>query len=195
MGLRQRAGYISVADYLAGEREGPVKHEYIDGMAYVKMGANSQHNRITINFIKYLDEHLEGRRGEVYAVSMKVRVSPTVYYYPDVVVACDPPGGDEYTSQQPILIIEVLSPSTAKTDRREKLGNYRNIPGLLEYVMVAQGRVRIEVWRRRANEEWEIEFLTQTDDTLELESVGLSLSVAQVYRNVILDTEPSPEDE
>ena len=61
--------------------------------------------------------------------------------------------------------------------------------------MVAQGRVHIEVWRRRANEEWEIEFLTQTDDTLELASVGLSLGVSQVYRNVLLDTEPPPEDE
>jgi Uma2 family endonuclease len=194
MGLRQPATYISVEDYLAGEKDSPVRHEYVDGYVYAMAGTSKRHNRIAINFTKRLDDHLENSRCEVYMADLKVYVSPTVYYYPDVVVACDPPDGDEYTSQQPILIIEVLSSATAKTDRREKLHNYRRIPGLLEYVMVAQDRVRIEAWRRRAGDEWEIEFLTRLDDALELESVGLSVGVAQVYRNVRLDTAPAPEE-
>lgn len=194
MGLRKIATYISVEDYLTGEKDSPVKHEYVDGYIYAMAGASKRHNRIAINLTRRLDEHLEGQSCEVFIGDMKVYVSPTIYYYPDVVVACDPPDGDEYTSHQPILIIEVLSASTAKTDRREKLRNYRNLPGLLEYVMVAQDRVRIETWRRREGDEWEIEFLTRLDDTLELESVGLSVSVAQVYRNVRLDEVLGPEE-
>jgi Uma2 family endonuclease len=115
---------------------------------------------------------------------MKVIVDPLVYYYPDVVVACDPPGGDPYVRAQPHLIIEVVSPSTERIDRHEKLFAYRRVPSLLEYVLVLQDRMQVEVYRLQRDEEWTREIFAQPEEHVHFASVGFTLSVSDIYRNV-----------
>jgi len=109
-----------------------------------------------------------------------------IYYYPDVVVTCDPPGGDPYLRTQPRLIVEVLSPTTERIDRHEKLLAYRNVPSLQEYVLVSQDEMRIELHRRQDDGQWALEIFTQPEESFILTSVDLRLTVGDVYRNVRL---------
>jgi len=149
-------------------------------------GASDRHNRIAINFTGRLDEQVGDGPCEVFMADMKVWVSETVFYYPDVVVACDGPGADPYYRKQPRLIIEVSSPGTERIDRSEKLLAYKRVKSLKEYVIVSQDRVHIEVFRRRRGDRWNWDVLTELGDELRLESVGLTLTVADIYRRVKL---------
>ena len=179
--------YLSVADYLAGERDADVRHEYVDGQIYAMAGASDRHNRIAGNFFVRLSLHLDGGECEPFISDMKVKVDPALYYYPDVVVTCDPPGGDRYTRSEPRLIVEVLSPSTERVDRTEKLHAYRRVESLREYVLVSQDMTLVELHRRGEGGEWTVEVFTGLEEQITLDSVGLSLSLSDVYRNVRFD--------
>lgn len=179
--------YLSVADYLAGERDADVRHEYVDGQVYAMAGASDRHNRIAGNFFVRLSLHLDGSECEPFMSDMKVKVDPVLYYYPDVVVTGDAPGGDAYFRTEPRLIIEVISPSTERVDRTEKLHAYRRIESLQEYVLVSQDATAVELHRRGADDVWTHIILTEPDEQLTLASVGLTLSLSDVYRNVRFD--------
>jgi Uma2 family endonuclease len=116
---------------------------------------------------------------------MKVKVSPEVFYYPDVVVTCDAVGADAYFREEPRLIVEVISPSTERIDRHEKMMAYKSVPSLHEYVLVSQEEMRVEVYRRKGTE-WDAQIFTAAEEQLQLASVELSLSVGEIYRNVRL---------
>jgi Uma2 family endonuclease len=184
MSVPRKRQRLSVAEYLEAEKDSPVRHEYVDGQIFAMAGASDRHNRIAGTFYNRLDDHLGDGPCEPFISDMKVWVSETVYYYPDVVVACDGPGADEYYRQQPRLIIEVSSPSTERIDRSEKLLAYKQVKSLKEYVIVSQGRVHVEVFRRGRGDRWSWEMLTELSDELRLESVGLTLTLAEVYRRV-----------
>ena len=180
----QRQPRLTPEEYLALERTAEYKSEYVAGEIFAMAGASDRHNRISINLTSRLDNKLGDGRCEVFMADMKVWVSETVYYYPDVVVACDGPGADEYYRKQPRLIIEVSSPGTERIDRSEKLLAYKQVKSLKEYVIVSQVRVQIEVFRRGRGDRWSPQVLTDLNDELRLESVGLTLMVAAVYRRV-----------
>ncbi|HKS28200.1 MAG TPA: Uma2 family endonuclease [Pyrinomonadaceae bacterium] len=187
MSRRKAKAYISVEEYLAGERESPVRHEYVAGEVYALAGASDRHNRIALNVASRLNEFVS-EPCETFMSDMKIRVSPEVFYYPDVVVACDGAGADAYFRAEPRLIIEVISPSTERIDRHEKMAAYKSVASLEEYVLASQDEMRVEVYRRTGGE-WEVSVFTGAEDELEFSSVALSLSVAEIYRNVRL-----PED-
>ncbi|MDQ3686425.1 MAG: Uma2 family endonuclease [Acidobacteriota bacterium] len=192
MSLRKTKPYLSVADYLAGECESDVRHEYVDGQVYAMAGASDRHNRIAGNFYVRLSLHLDGTPCEPFMSDMKIKVDPVLYYYPDVVVTCDGQGGDRYTRSEPRLIVEVLSASTERVDRTEKLHAYKSVESLQEYVLVSQDALHIEFHRRAEGGEWTREVLSEPDDRLALASVNLTLELRDVYRNVRFDE--APED-
>ncbi|MGB9178520.1 MAG: Uma2 family endonuclease [Pyrinomonadaceae bacterium] len=177
---------LSVADYLAGERDGTVRHEYVSGQAYAMAGASARHNRIALNIAGRLNDHLAGDECEAFMADMKIRVAPDLFYYPDVVVTCDALGGDAYFRIAPRLIIEVLSPTTERTDRHEKLAAYKNCPSVQEYALVSQDRMMIEL-HRRSGDDWQIEIYTDADEQCAFESVGLKMNLTDIYRNVRFD--------
>jgi Uma2 family endonuclease len=176
--------YTSVAEYLASEKDSPVRHEYVDGQMYAMAGASDRHNRIALNLASRLNDHLNGGPCEVFIADMKVIVDPVVYYYPDVVVTCDPLGGDPYVRTQPHLIIEVVSPSTERIDRHEKLFAYRRVSSVQEYVLVLQDRMQVEVYRRQSEDEWSREIFIQSEEHVHFAAVGFTMSVGDIYRNV-----------
>jgi Uma2 family endonuclease len=181
---------LSVAEYLEGERDGAVRHEYVAGQAYAMAGASARHNRIAGNIFARLSDHLDGEECEPFISDMKLRVAPDLFYYPDVFVACDPPGGDPYFRTDPRLVVEVLSPTTERADRHEKLAAYKNCVGLVEYALVSQDRMLVELHRRGDDGEWRTEVFTQPDDRCAFDSVGLKLTLADIYRNVRFDETP-----
>jgi len=186
MSAHKKPQLVSVAEYLEAEKDCAVRHEYIDGQIYAMAGASDRDNRIAGNFYNRLDDHLGDGPCEPFISDMKVWVSESVFYYPDVVVACDGPGADAYYRKQPRLIIEVSSPGTERIDRSEKLLAYKRVKSLKEYVIASQDRILIEVFRRQRGGRWSWEVLTELTDQLRLESLGLTLTAAQIYRRVKL---------
>jgi Uma2 family endonuclease len=150
--------HISVEDYLSGEQLSDVKHEYIAGQVYAMAGASWAHNRISGRVYAKLESHLTGHLCTPFIGDMKVRLmikQQDLFYYPDVVVACDPRDNGGYFLSHPKLIIEVLSESTERLDRTEKMANYLTLPSLEEYVLIAQDKPEVTIFRRRTN--WEAE--------------------------------------
>lgn len=184
MALPKHKLYITLEEYIEGEKESNVKHEYVDGQVYAMAGASDKHNRISLNIAARLNNRLSGNRCETFVSDMKVVIEEILSYYPDVMVTCDDPIPDAYYRTEPCLIIEVLSPSSERIDRYEKLTNYRRIETLQEYVLVAQERMQVEVYRRQANNQWTHEVFTEVEDEVRFDSVGLSMSLADIYRNV-----------
>jgi Uma2 family endonuclease len=171
---------ISEADYLEGELHSNIKHEYIDGVIYAMSGAKVNHNQLTGTIFRKFGNHLEGNPCRPFTSDMKIKID-NKYFYPDVLVDCsDLRGGDSHT-ESPIIIVEVLSKSTRRTDQTIKRTAYLQIPTLLEYVLIEQDIVDIEVVRK--SEGWQSKhyFL---GDNVSFDSVGLTLSVEEIYDRV-----------
>lgn len=178
MPIAKKINFVSEQDYLEGEKISDIKHEYMDGDVYAMSEAHANHNRISLNFATALSAHLKGKPCQPYMSDMKVKIDRN-YFYPDVLVDCSDVDG--YFTETPILIIEVLSKSTRKMDETTKRLLYLQIPTLLEYILVEQDIVRIEVARR--SEGWQ-PMRYFLGDEIVLESVGLTLQVEDIYERV-----------
>ena len=192
MGLAQKIiERMTIEEYLEGEKSSQIKHELLDGVVHAMAGASDRHNRISGNIFTQFDAHLADDTCEPFIADMKVWVSPATFYYPDVLVACDDDPADPYYRKHPRIIVEVTSPSTEQIDRTEKLSAYKQLKSLKEYVIVSQDVIRIDVYRRMRSNRWEWELLSTLSEDLRLESVGLTLKLAQIYRRVKLPP-PTP---
>ena len=172
--------FLSVDAYLEGELESQVRHEYVDGEIYAMVGASDRHGLITLNLAGYLSQRLPDR-CQVFSSDMKVRLRAAereIFYYPDVLVSCDPRDREPYYRQYPCLVIEVLSPHTARLDRFEKFMFYRNLDSLEEYLLVSQEYRQVEVFRR--SEQWGATCYTKGE--VPLQSVDLVVTIDEIYR-------------
>ena len=125
-----KSASLSVEDYLAGEPASEVRHEYLGGVVYAMAGASIEHNIISGNIYSSLRSHLRGKPCGAFMADVKLRlefVSDDVFYYPDVMVACDPRDTDKFYKRFPKVLIEVMSESTERIDRREKRWSYQQI--------------------------------------------------------------------
>jgi Uma2 family endonuclease len=177
---------IGVDEYLAGEEKSPVRHEYLDGYVRAMAGETTSHNEIALNLAAALREKTRGGPCRTFMEGVKVyplAKSLSLFYYPDVMVACDPREKDLRFRRYPKLLIEVSSPSTEQTDRSEKLLAYLQNETLEEYIIVVQERPEVSVYRR--SNDWHREDISGLETTLELRSVGLSLTLAEVYAGVL----------
>jgi Uma2 family endonuclease len=178
----QRSGtYISVEDYLNGEQEGQVRHEYVDGEVYAMVGASDQHALIAGNLFTVFNMRLP-EHCQPFISDMKVHIrvdEKDIFYYPDILVSCDQRDRETYYRERPCLIIEVLSPSTARLDRFEKLMFYRHLETLEEYVLVSQDFRLVEVFRRSGN--WQAT-LYRKHDLVTFQAVGVEVGMDQIYR-------------
>ena len=171
---------LSPEEYLAMESSSAVKHEYVAGYIYAMSGASDTHNIITGNLYMELRNHLRGTPCRTYMADMKARINPAnCFYYPDILVSCEKPE-NPYYREQPILVIEVLSPSTAQQDRGEKWRDYQTLPSLKEYVLVSQDSMDARVFRRDEAGQWRQAVYTD-GMVIPLASVGLEIPIEQVY--------------
>jgi len=146
---------MTVAEYLEMERKSEVRHEYLDGEIYAMSGASKRHNRIGNNLNRHLDPHLRGGPCQVFTFEVEVYIEElNTFYYPDVVVSCDPADNDEYFVRSPVLIVGVESPTTSTIDRREKLLAYRKLSSLREYVILAQDNISATLFRLSEEGSW-----------------------------------------
>jgi len=185
MPATQKVVSLNVEEYLTGELKSRDRHEYVGGLVYAMTGASEDHNLISLNLAFALRTHLRGGRCKVNVADVKVRLQISeedVFYYPDVMVACDPRDTDPYFKRFPQVLVEVLSPQTEQTDRREKFLSYIQIETLQEYLMVAQDRMEVTVFRRASK--WQAEVIRQPEELLRLPSLEFTLPLNAVYEGV-----------
>lgn len=171
---------ISEEEYLQGELVSDVKHELIDGEVYAMAGGSKNHERIAGNVFAGLHAHLQNSPCEPFSTEVKVKVGGN-FFYPDAMVVCDDPTDNEYYTESPTILVEVLSKSTRRTDETIKRMAYQSIPSLQEFILIEQDFVDIEVCRR--NEGWLPRHYFLGDQFV-LESIGISMSVEDIYHRV-----------
>jgi Uma2 family endonuclease len=185
--------FISVADYLAGERISQVKHEYFAGQVFAMAGASERHNLAAMNVGASLHSQLRKRSCTVYPSDMRVKISATgLYTYPDVIVVCGTPRFEDNhrdTLLNPTLVVEVLSPSTESYDRGKKFQHYRTVDSISEVLLIAQNVVHVEHYVRQPGERWVLTEADQLDAVLRLPSIQCDLALADIYEKVTLDAE------
>lgn len=180
MALSNKKRTISEQEYLNGELVSEIKHEYINGQVYAMAGAEINHNRITMNLVRQFGNHLENTPCEPFSSDMKLKVANN-FFYPDLMVVCDEQNQNEYYTESPIILVEVLSKSTRKTDQTLKRLAYQNLPSLREYVLIEPDFVDVEVCRREKYWQSEHYFL---DDEVYFAAIDLYLSVEAIYARV-----------
>ena len=174
------------AAYITQERKALHKSEYLNGQIFAMSGASRAHSLITGNIFNSLYNQLVASDCEVHSSDMRVQPSPIAYFYPDVVVACGEPRFEDDvfdTLLNPIVIVEVLSPSTAAYDRGEKFEHYQQLTSLRDYILVSQHRFCVEhYWRQ--NRQWKNTEFREPEDVLPLTSIGCQIPLRDIYRRV-----------
>ncbi len=175
---------MTEADYLASEPDSEIRREYINGRICAMAGGSANHNILSGNIFGEFRNHLKGTPCVTFMSDIKVPLKVAVgtnYVYPDVLVDCSKIEGKNYFSSTPLIIVEVLSKSTRKRDLTTKLLCYINLPSLLEYVVIEQDFVQIQVFRKSSDWKDSFYFL---GDTITFESIDLTLTVAEIYDRV-----------
>lgn len=186
MGIPESRKLISVDEYIAGEQLSEIRHEYIGGQVYAMSGGSESHNAICLNIASAIREHLRGKSCKAFMADMKLRLSiaeDDIFYYPDVFVTCDPTDNEAYFKVRPSLIVEVLSPSTERLDRREKFLSYIRLSSLQEYVLVEQEKMHVTLFQQKNN--WKPENLLEPQSVLSLSSIDFSMKLANIYEDVL----------
>ena len=173
---------VSVDEYLDGEKISEVRHEYVAGQVYAMAGASKNHERVSGRLFARIMAHIDGGRCEVFKSDMKVFVKVLhneAFYYPDVVVGCDPDDNDTHFLNSPKLIIEVLS-EDEKRDRIEKFLIYQSIDSLEEYAVISQNPKRPEISIFRKSEGWTPGY-KHTEGEYTLASIDFTGRVEDLY--------------
>ena len=180
--------------YLQFEDDHPNKHEYIDGEIYAMAGTTDSHNTIALNLAVLIRSHLRGSNCRIYFAGIKARLEErNCFYYPDLLVTCDPRDTETPTYKRfPKLIVEVLSDSTESFDRGTKFSDYQTLDSLEEYILVNSYRQQVEVYARSESFGWQYQNNTLSHPTFTLASIDLKLTLADVYEDVTLETAPAP---
>jgi Uma2 family endonuclease len=174
---------LTVEEYLQLEESATVRHEYVGGEIFAMVGAAKRHNRIVGNIFARFWGVARGGDCLVYSEGVKLRVAEDVIYYPDVMVACGPEGEDPLVEDDPCLVVEVVSPRTETTDRREKLAAYKRMPGLRAYLIVAQDRTWVEHHLRGEDNVWHRGDLVD-DGRFSVPCPDTTLTLAEIYEGL-----------
>lgn len=189
--------FITEEMYLEQERSSTTKHEYYDGNIYLMAGASEQHNLIALNIAATLHALLRGKGCRTYPSDMRLKVIKTgLNTYPDFTIVC---GQSQFTDPikrdtliNPIVIIEILSPSTERYDRGMKFQHYRTIPSFQEYILVSQDKYHIERFIRQENNEWVLSEAVGLEAVMPIASVQGALTLQDVYEQVAVVPEVVP---
>lgn len=178
---------MTAAAYLAMERIAPTKHELWDGEVFAMAGASLVHNLLVGNLARTLGNLLLDGPCIVLPSDMKVHVPATDgYVYPDLSVVCGEPelvGDQGDVIANPRVVVEVLSDSTERFDRGEKFAGYRSLPSVMDYLLVAQGRMRVEQYERQADGTWLLR-VHGGGAQLRLGGIEGSIGIDEIYRKV-----------
>lgn len=176
--------------YLEKERSSEIKHEFLNGKIRKIHESSSNHNIIASNFISTIEQIIEEKElpFEIMSSDQKIYI-PELHQvlYPDALIVYQKP---EFWNQRkdvllnPLLIVEILSPSTESYDRSTKFMSYKHIPSFKEYVMVSQEKPEIETWHREETHLWRETVCSEREGFLAIKSMGIIVSVEKIYKNI-----------
>ena len=178
---------LTEEQYLAIERAAEYKSEFLDGVMYAMSGGSLRHSGLASNLIGELHAKLQGSQCQVFTSDLRVRVSNRMYAYPDVSAVCAKPllaDDQKDVLLNPIVIIEVLSPSTEQYDRGVKFHLYRTIESLQEYILVDQDKIMVEQYTRGDEGTWILRDHRNPDDELKMDSIHAVLPLRRIYDGV-----------
>lgn len=195
---------LSEQEYLALENASITKNELVGGVVHAMAGASDAHNTLAGNLFAACHGARRSGPCRPFMSDMRLRLEGGhTYYYPDVMVVCKPEDKDPSFKSQPCMLAEVLSPSTAGIDRREKLIAYKQLPSLREYLIISQDKAQVEhhvrindspnndqndnpgiVNKHSNNSNWELR-IVGPGDSLELLCLPLTLSMDELYASVV----------
>ena len=175
--------------YLALEETAEGKHEYYQGRVFAMTGGTFNHAYISGNIYVVFKVKLRGKPCQPMNSDMRIHTPSGLDTYPDVSAYCDHPEliDNQQTLLNPVLIVEVLSLSTRNYDKGDKFTLYRAIPSLQDYVLVESEKVWVEHFRRTDNDEWILHEYRQLADTLPLNSIAETLTLTEIYQDVVLE--------
>lgn len=174
--------FMTWEEYLAFEEQSPYRHEYINGTVYAMSGASLAHNEIAQALVVAFRSHLRGGPCKPFFLEAKLEIRTgrdNIMYYPDAMVSCRPEDRTDQIVRNPKLVVEILSKSRQHIDRREKAMTYQRVEAIEEYVLIAQNQPRAIVHRRA--QEWRPMVYAGMDARIEFHSIGLEVSLAQIY--------------
>ena len=185
--------YYSPEEYLELETAAEYKSEYRDGLIIPMAGGTPNHNQIAVNLSAALNFALKGQPYRVFTSDLRLWIPQArLYTYPDVIVVSGQLQFAESrrdTITNPLIIVEVLSESTANYDRGEKFRFYRTIPTLQEYILISQSEMHVEQFAKTADNKWILSEDDQENSILTLNSIQFQISLRDIYDKVEFDTE------
>lgn len=184
----QTGDRMTLNDYL--RLDAPTKYEYQDGAVRLMAGGSKEHDDIAFNIRAALKQLFTSGPCFVQGSDMRVQISQGTYFFPDVTVSCDVADRRRGNTliRSPRIVVEVLSPSTEKFDRGEKLLAYQACPTIAEIVLVSQFAPYVEIWRRDEHDATTWHYAHYSTGTeVEFTSLDVRLSMADIYREVNFD--------
>jgi len=185
-----RRVHHSYAEYLALEEESPIRHEYLDGEIYAMAGGTPDHAALAAAVIQRLGAALPtGCR--MFTSDLRIRIAETgLSTYPDATIVCGKTlraPDDPLAVTNPVLVVEITSPSTEDYDRGEKLRHYKSLPSLREALIVSHREPRLTLIRRTDRDQWKTTDVG-AGESITLESTGGQIAVNDIYRGGLEDT-------
>jgi Uma2 family endonuclease len=183
----RKVSVLTVEEYLQGEKEAMVRHEYVAGSVHAMSGASNQHNTIAVNALVEFGLKLRGKPCQPFNSDTKVRVNlpdQTRFYYPDVMVVCHANPPEDHFQEHPVLIVEVLSPSTRRIDQTEKKDAYLCLPSLQVLLLVESDRPAVTMFQRNAFGKFERVEYEGLEAVIPLKEIDGELPLAALYERV-----------
>ena len=185
MGALKLDPFITVEEYLEGELISEVRHEYVGGRVIAMAGASASHEEVGMALATELYSHLSGKKCRVSKSDLKLRIAVNredAFYYPDIMVTCDPKDNHRYYREKPTVLIEILS-EDRRRDLVDKYLIYRTIESLEEYIVLSQDPKKPAAYIHRRANGWEQEVVTQ--GMLEIPSLQFSTPLERIYRGAM----------
>jgi Uma2 family endonuclease len=188
------APWIDVAEYLRLEDKADTRHEYFRGRIYAMAGGTPAHSEIGTNVLAALVVGLRHKPCHVFNGDMRVYIPDTgLFTYPDASVVCGQittAPDDPNAVVNPVLIVEVLSKSSEAYDRGDKFAHYQTLDSLQHYVLVSQKERRVEMLSRGSEGEWVLTIASGAGADLEIDRLGITLNLDDIYAKVELPAAP-----
>lgn len=189
---------MTEAEYLDFEEQSDIRHEFVNGKVYAMVGSDWKHAMITQSTSSALYAQLRGKGCRVSSTDLRLKVTSkkVSYRYPDIMVVCgDLEFADKRTDTitNPMVIVEVLSPSTALEDRNAKLDEYRAISSVQDYMLVSVDEAKVEVFSRQKSGKWLYEAVNGLSASIDLPSISCMLSLAEIYEQVSLNSDDTDQ--